>query len=441
MYKSKLQELCQQKGWNLPLYSTIKDGSDHNPGFTATVTVDGRPFHSSDHNRTAKEAQNNAAMVAFHHFCGSPNLPPPPAAPSVPPAAPASSSSPSGTVTSLDNTKLLKEAPSGVKDDRKLKDMQHGYKNLLQKYTQMRNLNQPAYSCERKGPPHACRFNSKVTVDGKSYESPEFFSTIKEAEQSAAQVACESLLLNVVQDETGVYKNLLQELAQREGFDMPKYETAVSGLQHSPTFVSTVKVRGKSFIGAAAKNKKQAEINAARVAYIDLSEQTHLCDMAEWQNRDEERTECSEPPAIKEPGPSVLNPIALPSASEIREALEVSSAFLQSVVVDHPEQNVPKDIPIISEEPDEEHLGNRDPFHATASSGEDNVHWPSKWPDYSSNMGLTVGAPVEAGVANTSSPAKVMIFPRGKNVTFPDGAIVLPFSDEKWVALKMNVRK
>ena len=71
--------------------------------------------------------------------------------------------------------------------------MQHLYKNELQTYAQKRNLVFPVYSCEREGPPHAIRFKCKVTIEGKMYESAEFFSTLKEAEHAAAKGALTSL--------------------------------------------------------------------------------------------------------------------------------------------------------------------------------------------------------------------------------------------------------
>lgn len=77
-------------------------------------------------------------------------------------------------------------------------DMSH--KHLLQNYAQKRNLPMPEYSTEHEGPPHASRFKSKVTIDGKSYGSPEFTRTLKEAEHTAAKVALESLLVNEVQE-------------------------------------------------------------------------------------------------------------------------------------------------------------------------------------------------------------------------------------------------
>lgn len=81
-----------------------------------------------------------------------------------------------------------------------LADMRHLYKNQLQNYAQKRNLPLPDYSTEREGPPHASRFKSKVTFDGKTYVSPEFSPTLKEAEHAAAKVALESLSVNEVQE-------------------------------------------------------------------------------------------------------------------------------------------------------------------------------------------------------------------------------------------------
>ncbi|KAF3958165.1 hypothetical protein CMV_016898 [Castanea mollissima] len=83
MYKSKLQELCHQKSWSLPEYVSTKDGPDHNPRFTATATLTinsnspPQTFHSSNPCKSSKEAQNDAARVAFLHFTQPPPPPPP----------------------------------------------------------------------------------------------------------------------------------------------------------------------------------------------------------------------------------------------------------------------------------------------------------------------------------------------------------------------------
>ena len=78
--------------------------------------------------------------------------------------------------------------------------MQHLYKNLLQNFAQKRNLSQPVYSCEFEGPPHGSRFRCKVTINEKTYESLEFFPTIKEAEHAAARIALSCLSLDAIEE-------------------------------------------------------------------------------------------------------------------------------------------------------------------------------------------------------------------------------------------------
>ncbi|KAL6202648.1 hypothetical protein ACLB2K_026354 [Fragaria x ananassa] len=186
MYKSKLQELCHEKKWGLPRYTPMKDGPDHNPWFRACVTVNGFSFDSPVACKSSKQAQNQAAMVAFLHFTSPP---------------------------------------------------------------------------------------SSVTVDEHcTLESPEFInSTLTEAENAASEAASMFISLSdgFQDDEPGhLYKNLLQELAQREG----SYTTVNWGASHMPTFSSTVDVEGEKFCGHVRKSKKQAELSAAKAAYTAFQE-------------------------------------------------------------------------------------------------------------------------------------------------------------------------
>lgn len=75
-------------------------------------------------------------------------------------------------------------------------------------------------------------------------------------------------------DETGIYKNLLQETAHRAGLDLPVYTSVRSGPGHIPTFSCTVELAGMSFNGEPAKTKKQAEKNAAIAAWFSLKKST-----------------------------------------------------------------------------------------------------------------------------------------------------------------------
>lgn len=73
-----------------------------------------------------------------------------------------------------------------------------------------------------------------------------------------------------MKDETGIYKNLLQETAHRAGLNLPVYTTVRSGPGHVPIFTCTVELAGMNFTGEPAKTKKQAEKNAAIAAWSAL---------------------------------------------------------------------------------------------------------------------------------------------------------------------------
>ncbi|KAF2284648.1 hypothetical protein GH714_028809 [Hevea brasiliensis] len=154
------------------------------------------------------------------------------------------------------------------------------YKNQLQELAQRSCFNLPSYTCIREGPDHAPRFKATVNFNGEIFESPHYCSTLRQAEHSAAEVALNSLsnrgpshsLAARILDETGVYKNLLQEIAQRVGAPLPQYTTFRSGLGHQPVFTGTVQLAGITFTGEPAKNKKQAEKNAAMAAWSSLKQ-------------------------------------------------------------------------------------------------------------------------------------------------------------------------
>ena len=74
----------------------------------------------------------------------------------------------------------------------------------------------------------------------------------------------------LLKDETGVYKNLLQETAHKAGLNLPVYTTIRTGPGHVPVFTCTVELAGMTFTGDFAKTKKQAEKYAAITAWSSL---------------------------------------------------------------------------------------------------------------------------------------------------------------------------
>ncbi|KAF8089395.1 hypothetical protein N665_0506s0003 [Sinapis alba] len=149
--------------------------------------------------------------------------------------------------------------------------MEHVYKSQLQSYVLKQNMDLPVYAAERQGPAHAPLFRCKVTACGQTFQSHEFFPTLKAAEHAAAKVALASLTpLNPEGVVDVAYKNLLQEIAQKENSLLPVYGTSTSGPSHAPTFTSTVEIAGNVYKGEEAKTKKLAEMNAAKVAFMSI---------------------------------------------------------------------------------------------------------------------------------------------------------------------------
>ncbi|KAK4338987.1 hypothetical protein RND71_040449 [Anisodus tanguticus] len=423
MYKTKLQELCHQFTWNFPEYTTEKDGPDHNPRFTAIVTVNGVSFGSpKDQCRSSKEAQNVAAHIAFDHFTApkSHNLPSPPLLPT---SSGASTSNNKVDVrppnmdifqqrqNNVGQLSRVNGTPLAGVDANTSKGMLHLYKNRLQHYAQKQNLTLPVYSFELDGPPHAHRFRSKVIVDGKTYETREFFSSLKEAEHAAAKVAFESLALNDIQEDEGLYKTLLQELAQKEGLRFPVYDTARTGPPHAPIFRSMVEVGGGTFQGQEAKTKKQAEMNAAKVAYNAL---------------------------VK--GGQLDEPLKVLPASSGCAAADVSPAVVQQKT-----KSMIEELNLQNEEADTNAKRHRcstapntyslirDPCPAASSSA-------SGVFDHSTD---SVAESADSGTyAGTSilPREKILIFPWNANMELPNGASV-SCSNEKWVAASLELNR
>ncbi|KAF3441435.1 hypothetical protein FNV43_RR15349 [Rhamnella rubrinervis] len=527
MYKSKLQEMCQQRAWTLPEYDTVKHGLDHCPRFSATVTVNGREFRILDHCRSSKEAQNNAAKLAFDHFSlpdsdpnpnpnpnprPSPSLNPTPTPNPNPSPSPSpnpnpshsssprpnfnlnlipnpspstspnpnpnpshsskpnpnpnaklpilssssfpqpsliSTSGPSNLVNELKTlhateqtlqqsqgtvqtphisgrssvvNMLVNESRTSVQGDCSVKGVQHLYKNQLQNYAQKRNITLPVYSYEQEGPSHNTRYKSTVTIDGQSYGSPEFFPTLKEAENAAAKVALTSLSPDRVQEhDAGFYKNLLQELVQKEGIPLPMYSTTRTGEAHVPVFISTVTIEEEAFTGEEARSKKLAEINAAKVAYNSLKERKSS---------------------------QVASVLCLTKQGQ--ETPELVSSCLKSNISDV-QQNARPKVPVISspgtvtaeQAKDDRGKGNslsRDVMHGDVHS----TFLPDPYkfqtgssPHLASDRNMadvdsSSKLPIES---SSSSPFKrVCVYPRVQISIIPEGRIMLPMSDDNWVA-------
>ncbi|KAG0490706.1 hypothetical protein HPP92_007569 [Vanilla planifolia] len=123
------------------------------------------------------------------------------------------------------------------------------YKNQLQELAQRSCFNPPSYACVREGPDHARGSKPQSTSTARSLKGP---ATARPSgkQRTHAEVALANLssrapslpLAARVLDETGVYKNLLQETAHRAGLKLPVYTTVRSGPGHQPVFTSNVEL-------------------------------------------------------------------------------------------------------------------------------------------------------------------------------------------------------
>ncbi|KAK7380784.1 hypothetical protein VNO78_33303 [Psophocarpus tetragonolobus] len=449
MYKTKLQELCQRKSWPLPCYTKAREGPDHNPSFTSTVTVNGVSFHSPSPARSVKQAQNDAAMLAFHHFSPSPLPSPLPSNSSLPqhslsvsslssfpqPSLCALSSSgasvpsfvvdgilPMNEVLQPRLTEVCQTSQNSspvpvirdmiIAEDKK--NMLHLYKNQLQSYVQKKNLSLPEYTHEWEGPPHAMRFKCKVTVDECTYESDKFYSTLKDAEHAAAEVALMSLSPGGVQEgPVGLYKNLLQEFAQKKGFCLPIYSTNRFGEPHMPIFVSQVEVEGELFTGQEAKSKKQAEMSAAKVAYMDLKER---------KGKSDQRA-------------------LFPSSVHQGQTHEFSPDCSEANVITGLQHHANPKPPVSSGLVKKNQLNKDKVKNVSSLSGYTNSSTENSSLSIKSSPSHTGSTKVVSDSSSMSSTAvgtspykkRIVVYSRNAN-DIKDGGTLLPISDDKWVA-------
>ncbi|KAK4784176.1 hypothetical protein SAY86_018544 [Trapa natans] len=197
---------------------------------------------------------------------------------------------PLATQPENDHAAMANRSSPNVNEVAPIRDVPHLCKHQLQMYAQKRSLPLPRYSCENRGPPHNIRYKCKVTIDGQTFQGPKFCKTVKEAEHTAARVALMAMLSTAdyaaapmakpstahQERDSGprdanLFKNHLQELAQKGGYALPVYETVKTG-GYNPGFTSTVEIAGERFTGRPQSNKKKAEMSAAKVAYITLIE-------------------------------------------------------------------------------------------------------------------------------------------------------------------------
>ncbi|KAK7305077.1 hypothetical protein VNO77_42976 [Canavalia gladiata] len=466
MYKTKLQELCHQRRWGLPRYSALKDGPDHMPSFKASVFVNGVTFTSSGAFSSSKEAHNQAAMLAFLSFSSgsSTSTADYDIKDQIGAAKPKDITIPGQFPDIIDGSSKFRERLSTFVDfihycvcksmivasdlfpfpfqhlsnniNRLIPpDMDRLCKKQLQNYAQKNNLDPPVFTCKTEGPPHTAHFKATVLVNGQSFESPSFFNTIKEAEQAAAKVSLMSLSLDIFQKARkilwnmtghyGPFKTLLLKLTQREGLCKPTYKTIQSGSLHMPTFFSTVEVESMEFHGKGGRSKKQAEQDAAKIAYIALKE----CGVNMYTDFSPSHIENN-----------AVEPIHSSDIIKCKQNLKLEDELLDlnEILPANVKVNNEMHNPSYIQPPEKDMMNNR----STSSCEPGSNSSPKSSPF--SQLDASCVSISESSKAKSHTTNGYLLCNRYKvytcfpNIPFPEGIIVLPISDNKWVAVSLE---
>ncbi|KAA8544406.1 hypothetical protein F0562_022418 [Nyssa sinensis] len=325
--------------------------------------------------------------------------------------------------------------------------LQYQYKRKLQGYAQRRNIDSPLYASQREGLPHALCFKATVTVDGRSFESPSYYNTLKEAENASAKVALKSLSLDGFQEnDSSIYKNLLQQLAQNEGFILPTYKTISTGESHKPTFFSTVEVEEEIFHGKGGPSKKQAELNAAEVAYTafmerKLSRSGSFTSPTFSEDEALEFNPIRDSLAIVDPQQSLKHggPLVLPLTVGCEDRAKENKAknLLVSVKTSSQDSISSPGIPDMDKT-----TGNR----KSSCSLESLPSSPNEGQSSSATMvppNLSTLSIADSNRRTTMGTSyllcnRVRVYKSIPDMAFPKGTVVLPISDDKWVAVSLE---
>ncbi|XVE59729.1 hypothetical protein DITRI_Ditri05aG0069700 [Diplodiscus trichospermus] len=338
------------------------------------------------------------------------------------------------------------------------------YKSKLQELCQKRRWALPRYTSLKDGPDHNPCFKASVFLNGMSFHSSTSLKSCKEAENEAAKSAflyfvssfsSPAATQNPVQEvDFGLYKNLLQELTQREELSTPEYRTMKCGLPHRPTFFSSVEVEGEVFYGKGGASKKEAEINAAKFAFTNLSERLQvrsheLCSpqylagekvLANSTTRtspDGNPASCSKSVHIspKEGLFSCTNvvndePLKSMSSSDMSTALENE---------EHVEENELQEM-----KAEAEVLANATTspdIHSSCSKSEPvslKEASLSSTPTQLDISALTISDSESPGLRSYLLNNRFRVYPCFPDIAFPKGITVMPISEDKWVAVSLE---
>lgn len=446
------------------------------------MTIDGRTFESPQDYHTTKEAEFAAARVALMSLSQEANP----------------------------SEQMLVGSASCIS----LPGIQINHKLQLQIYAQKRGKQLPKYRRTQEGPSHAPLFKSTVTIDGQTFESPQYCQTIKESENAAANLA----LMSLTQEVQGMqYINPRHELAEKEGCSLPVYNTSSDDSKNSSISKSTVHTQGGSFQEGPGNTKKQKQMTVAELAFqpskdrsqmqqgtetlaeqevkivesdsslprvsmvasdgqndsnatehdscsvnssIDLpvADKTRSLDEPTQSGSMENNKpaapepsikaevmdltqECTPPPSVSAPPTDTLNLVATTESSTEAEVMDVAEPSAEAEV-DIPEPRIKAEVMDVAEPSAEAKVDVPEPSikAEVKSSTPEHTSLPlgSTPPTNISNLAAKATAvPDSARCGYSMSTNRIQVYPCRPNLELPEGATVLPFSDDKWVAVSL----
>ncbi|KAK8604998.1 hypothetical protein V6N13_082459 [Hibiscus sabdariffa] len=325
------------------------------------------------------------------------------------------------------------------------------YKSKLQELCQRRQWALPRYTSMKDGPDHNPCFKSSVFLNGTLFHSSVRCKSCKEAQNDAAKSAflhftsssyspaAAANPIPVQEADSGIYKNMLQELTQREEWSLPEYKTTKCGVPHSPTFFSSVQVEGHHFYGKAGKSRKEAEINAAKLAYTNLTERLQISssEVSSPQQLDGEHLKLMSTSVV-------LNSKENEEYDEVQEVevgekeLANSTTSLDSSGFQGEPLKSMSGSDLTPAVENEEHAEENGVPEVKTGETEGSISCESTCVDISDLSISDSNTEKVPGVRSYLLNNRVRVYPCYPDIAFPQGITVLPISDDKWVAVSLE---
>ncbi|KAF7037996.1 hypothetical protein CFC21_048250 [Triticum aestivum] len=480
-YKSQLQVYAQKRHKDLPSYDTVRSGPPHAPLFRSTVTMDGRKFESPQDYHTTKEAEFAAARVALMSLCQEANP---------------SEQMPAGSASCISlpgiqiNHKLqlqmyaqkrgkqlpwydrIQEGPSHAplfksivtidgqtfespRYCHTIKEAEYAAANLAlvslaqevqgMQYTNPRHelaekegSSLPIYNTSSDNLENSSISKSTVHTQGESFqEGPGNTKKQKQMIVAAFQPSKDRS-----QMQQGTETLTEQEVKTVESdSSFPQVSMGTSDGQNDSNAIEHDSCSVGSRIDLPVADKTQSldepiqsgSMENVKQAAPEPSIKAEVMDLTQ---------ECRSPPLVSVPPTDMLNLVATTKPSTEAEVMDVAEPSAEAEV-DVPEPSIKAEGMDVAEPSAEAEVDVPEPSikAEVTNSTPEHTSLPlgSMPPTNTSNLvAKATAVPVDSARCGYSmSTNRVQIYPCRPDLKLPEGATVLPFSDDKWVAVSL----